>query len=230
MNDFDYDCYIKKNIARSATKKKCGSKSKKCSLPSDSLTKKQWNERCGDIMSYRIGAPMTWKEFCNLPKDIKEEYANNLVMNYSANANDLARMFGVSTATIFRLVKNESLNIKFPRGRRSPGSGIGSFGDFLGMNSATAENNEQKHIDDVIYVETPSKDEGSNNDEVCANAVNTDKSACTSDTEIEKMCLKKFTLNFSGAINVDMIANSLRYIIGNGSNATIDIICELSQR
>lgn len=36
-----------------------------------------------------------------------------------------------------------------------------------------------------------------------------------------------FTINFSGKTDVDMIANSLRYILGNDTSARIQIICQM---
>ena len=41
MHDFDYDAMQKKRIARGASHMKRGSKSKKCTLPSDYLTAAQ---------------------------------------------------------------------------------------------------------------------------------------------------------------------------------------------
>lgn len=47
MNDFDYDIVQKKRLVASARKQKCGSKSKKCSLPSDNLTAAQLKAKNG---------------------------------------------------------------------------------------------------------------------------------------------------------------------------------------
>ena len=45
--------------------------------------------------------------------------------------------------------------------------------------------------------------------------------------EVQKTRLDSFTMNFSGEINVDMLANSLRYILSGSKAAKIQIICEL---
>lgn len=205
MTEFDYDCYRKKNVAHSAARRKGGSKSKKCSLPSDRMTQKQWNERCGQVMSYSIGKPMAWAEFNKLPKDLKEEYMNNLIEKYNANARTMAEVFGVSVATVFRVVKNDGLNVTFLKGKHPVGEKYEAFKRFM---SGESDVEEEVVVEDVDVVE-----------EVVEDPVST--------RDIQKTRLDSFTMNFSGEINVDMLANSLRYILSGSKNAKIQIICEL---
>ena len=205
MTEFDYDCYRKKNVAHSACRRKGGSKSKKCSLPSDRMTQKQWNERCGQVMSYNIGKPMSWVEFSQLPNDLKEEYMNNLIDKYNANASTMAEVFGVSTATVFRVVKNNNLNVTFLKGKHPTGEKYEAFKAFM--------SGETEITEDVI----------SNNVEVVEEVV--EETDCAGDSQKTK--LDSFTMNFSGEINVDMLANSLRYILSGSKKAKIQVICEL---
>lgn len=215
MTEFDYDCYRKKNIAHSAARRKCGSKSKKCSLSTDHMTNKQWNERCGDVVSYQIGKPMFWVEFCRLPKDLKEEYLNSLVDKYNANIRCLAEMFGVSPATISRAVKKEGLNVKFLRGKYPSGEKEAAFKQFLcGSLSQEEETTTLKEPEDTANNNEFDKEKDENIvDETLK--------------ETHKTKLDSFTINFSGKTDVDMIANSLRYILGNDTRARIQIICQM---
>lgn len=205
MTEFDYDCYRKKNVAHSAARRKGGSKSKKCSLPSDRMTQKQWNERCGQVMSYSIGKPMTWAEFSKLPKDLKEEYMNNLIEKYNANARTMAEVFGVSVATVFRVVKNDNLNVTFLKGKHPAGEKYEAFRRFMDGDSGVEE--------DIVI----------NDAEVFAEVTEETNSI----GDVQKTKLDSFTMNFSGEINVDMVSNSLRYILSGAKNAKIQIICEL---
>lgn len=206
MNDFQYDVYRKKSIAHSATRRKCGSKSKKCNLSTDHMTEKEWKERCGDVMSYNIGKPMTWAEFQRLPKDLKEEYLNNLINKYSANARSMADMFGVNPNTIFRVVKSNELNVKFLKGKHPVGEKAVAFQKFLdGENCLESEEvveNPQEPAEEEHVEETQSD-------------------------AVKQTKLDSFTMNFSGEVDIDMISNSLRYILGSGRTAKIQIICEL---
>ena len=90
MNDFDYDVMIKKRVANSARNRKRGSKSKKCPMSTDHMTRKQWLERCGETVTYNLSKPMEWQDFCNLPIHIQKEYLLNLIKLYSTTASDLA--------------------------------------------------------------------------------------------------------------------------------------------
>ena len=71
MNDFDYDVLQKKRTASGARHIKKGSKSKKCTLPSGFLTAKQRKELNGNVTTYNLSEPMTWKSFKAMPLDIQ---------------------------------------------------------------------------------------------------------------------------------------------------------------
>ena len=60
MNDFDYDALQKKRIASGAFHMKRGSRSKRCSLPSDNLTPAQLKRRNGPVSTYKLDQPMSW--------------------------------------------------------------------------------------------------------------------------------------------------------------------------
>ena len=215
MNDFEYDSYLKKNIANSARRRKIGSKSKSCHLSTDYMTHKEWKERCGSIMSYNIGKPMNWNEFCRLPKDLKEEYINTLIEKYSVNIRYLSDMFGVSPATLSRLVKKESLSVEFTKGRHPSGAQLDLYKKFL-----TGEVDEAVGVIDEVYEDETNilfqqEDEKSDNKTESV------------DSNATAPHLDCFTLNFSGRLDVNMIANSLRYIIGDGASGKVEIRCEM---
>lgn len=96
MNEFDYDVYLKKRIARGYRNKKNGSKSKRCSLTSDGITQKQWRERNGEIMSYNLSEPMSWETFKTMPIDLQTEYIKGLRDKYGTTATDLAKFLAAS--------------------------------------------------------------------------------------------------------------------------------------
>ena len=94
MNAFDSEVRERKRLVSSARHKKNGSKSKRCSLPSDHLTERQWKARCGEIMEYKLSSPVPWAEFKRYPRDIQEMYIQNMVEKYHVTASDLGRLFG----------------------------------------------------------------------------------------------------------------------------------------
>ena len=95
MNDFDYDVLQKKRIAAGARHMKRGSRSKRCSLPSDNLTPAQLKRRNGPVSTYKLDAPMRWDDFKAMPVDLQKQYLTNLVEAYGATNEMLGDMFYV---------------------------------------------------------------------------------------------------------------------------------------
>lgn len=105
MTDFEYDCRQKKNIARSASHKKNGSRSKYCSLPHDHLTKKELKALNGEVVTHNINSPLNWTGFSRLPVDLKKQYLETLVETYGVSAKQIAEMFEVNPSSLSRGVR-----------------------------------------------------------------------------------------------------------------------------
>lgn len=204
MNDFEFDIMQKKNIAHSARKQKIGTRSKKCSLPSDRLTNKQWKERNGEVMSYNLGKPIEWGEFKALPNEIQEEYLIGLQKKYSVTATDIAKMFGVKPLTVTRHVASKELNVSFHRGRSMSAEQRTEFAKFLSGDTAREDDLATEDL----------------------NKITSDESA-TAEGGVVAMKMNGVSLSFSGRIDVDAIANSLRHILGTGAVGRIQIICDI---
>jgi len=117
MNEFDYDVKQKKNIAHGAFARKRGSKSKKCTLPSDLLTDAQKRKLNGPCASVKLGAPMTWGAFLKLTPSLAEEYLKDLRDSYDVTQQMLAQMFCVHFATVGRVMAERGLSDLFPKTR-----------------------------------------------------------------------------------------------------------------
>ena len=110
MHDFDYDAMQKKRIARGASHMKRGSKSKKCTLPSDYLTAAQKRRLNGPVSTYKLDEPMSWESFKAMPEDLQKQYILRLQENYGANDEMIGKMFKKSDTVVLRL--RNALNIK----------------------------------------------------------------------------------------------------------------------
>ena len=100
MTDFDYDVLQKKRAARGAQHRKGGSKSKRCTLPHELMTKKELKAMNGPMKTYNINKPMTLKEFKYLPGDLRKTYLTKLVQEFHANDNMIAEMFGCTAGNV----------------------------------------------------------------------------------------------------------------------------------
>ncbi len=113
MTDAAYTYYQTEKERRAsrtgAFHKKNGSRSKKCTLPSDRLTAKQRKELNGKVETYNLGKPMSWIEFLQMPHYLQETYLNNLIEQYGARRKDVLMTFDVSQSTFGKFLRE-----KFP--------------------------------------------------------------------------------------------------------------------
>lgn len=82
----------KKRIGAGAFHKKNGSKSKKCTLPSDHLTRKEKEKLNGECKSWNLKAFYTWDEFRKMPEDIQLEYVNSLINRYDCGLATISKI------------------------------------------------------------------------------------------------------------------------------------------
>lgn len=86
----------RKRVGTGAYSRKRGSRSKKCTLPSDNMTAGQLKKRNGEVMQYNLKAPMGWLVFRSMPADLQKEYIKSCAYKYEARGCDMAEMFGIS--------------------------------------------------------------------------------------------------------------------------------------
>lgn len=118
MNDFDFDVMQKKRIANNAARMKRGSKSKKCSLPSDHLTPAQWKRRNGPVSTYSLNQPMNWETFKSLPTDIQQSYIDILQSRFNVTASTISKeLFGKTGPALKALIEKKGLKYIHMKGK-----------------------------------------------------------------------------------------------------------------
>ena len=110
MSDEEYQFYQeikeKKQAGRGAFHKKCGAKSKKCTLPSDHMTKKEREAMNGPVISYNPNAWYSWEEFKHLPDEYRIKYVNSLMTRFNCSLAAIAEVvFGTSSSNLWALFK-----------------------------------------------------------------------------------------------------------------------------
>lgn len=96
--EFKAECAEKKRIARGELARKKGG-GKTCRLPSDNLTKKQWEEKCSKIYSVSIKKMMSWEDYTCLDDSFKSQYLSNL-SRLGGNGDTIANMFNLLDSNI----------------------------------------------------------------------------------------------------------------------------------
>lgn len=115
MHDFDFDIMEKKRIARGARARKCGSKSRKCTLPSDYLTAAQKKGLNGKVSTYNLSGPMTYSKFRVMPDDLQKEYLLKLRNEMGASLTAIGEMMQCSPETVRQTLIRHGLSTKPPR-------------------------------------------------------------------------------------------------------------------
>lgn len=205
MSEFEYECLQRKRLAQQAKYRKCGSKSKKCSLSTDYMTHSQWKKRNGVIVTVNLKRPISWDEFKALPKSMQEEYMLYMMENFGANATSFAEMFGVQPLTIRRHIQSQNLAVRFPVGHSMTAAQKNAWNELI--------NGAQPAAEPAFDTMEDSQQRDSDNQENSLDVA---------------MKMRRFSLCFSGEIDVKMISNSLISILGDGASGCIEITCDLN--
>lgn len=100
-------------MKRGAAHRKNGSKSKKCTMPSDHLTAKEKKKLNGECRMIKMNRPYKdWKQFKKLSESVKYSYISGLIEDYGARACDICEMFGISYQTLYDEFKRWSIPMK----------------------------------------------------------------------------------------------------------------------
>ena len=207
MNEFDYEVMMRKRLARNARRKKNGSKSKRCSLPSDRMTPKQWKERNSEVMSYNLSKPMKWQEFKSMPEDLQEQYIRTLHNEHGGRQNEIAAMLGISNNTFSKYCTAKKWHIFEHTG------GIKSSKDKRWETFLNGPELEQEDIKLKVVCEAEQEQE----------SMEPPKAAETNDT----MKLDFVSLGFDGPFDESAIVKSLGMIVKKGQPVHIEIRCNI---
>lgn len=217
---FYQDVRERKSIGHGEFHRKKGSKSRKCSLPSDHLTERGWRKMNGDVITYNLQQPMDWESFKQLRPELKREYIMNLDARFGITKSALAVAFDVNVATIDRNVKGIDFGDIFGRGKRMNDVDRLSFYQFFGVPGCgdSIEESNDSVPTPVVTEEVPQSE-----DAVTAGTSETTHSVSAASS----FGMKKFTLEFDGPFDLDNLVNSIRYMVPNGTNVELSIRCEI---
>lgn len=126
--EFNKDCQEKKMTGRSAFN---AGKKQNCTLPSDTMSRREMQEMNGKLVSISLNEPMSWTKFKCLSRDLQETYINSLHSRYGCTYSDISRMFGLSATVFSRYAKTTGLKV-FKSAKGSKISDVKGWNKFLG--------------------------------------------------------------------------------------------------
>ena len=114
-----YDEVKERNAMKSgAFHKKNGSKSKKCTLPSDNLTPAQRKKLNGPVRGWNVKKPMSWDDFKKMPIDLQNEHIAFLQETFPglSMAAISSRVFGQFVTTVRNYALRHGVNFQSGKG------------------------------------------------------------------------------------------------------------------
>lgn len=163
MKDEEYifhsECREKKITARSARYKRThNGKSGRVRFPSDNMTKKELNKMNGEVKSYRLNEPMSWKEFKGMPDDIKVSYIKLIREKYNAFDCHIAEMMGIGKCTFSHEMTRLGLSVGKTRGKDTKWDSEGFYAWLGGVPAVKAQElpavNEEQEQTEAVEDET----------------------------------------------------------------------------
>ena len=106
------DSIEKKKIAHSSHNRKthCG-KGGRVKFPSDYLSKKELKAMNGDVKSYSLNRPMTWKEFRIMPQDLQIMYIKKLRNEFGVPDIVLGKAMGICKSSFSKAMRDLNLSL-----------------------------------------------------------------------------------------------------------------------
>ena len=106
------DSIEKKKIAHSSHNRKthCG-KGGRVKFPSDYLSKKELKAMNGDVKSYNLNKPMTWKELRSMPQDLQIMYIKKLRNEFGVPDIVLSKAMGICKSSFSRAMSELNLSL-----------------------------------------------------------------------------------------------------------------------
>lgn len=141
MNEFYEDVKQKKSLVSSARHKVGGSRSRKCTLPSDHLTAAQKRGLNGPVHTYAVNRPTTWAQFKEMPADIQQAHLDYIQNRFSVGLGTVARLvWGVSDSCAYNYAAKQGLSYQNFRGSHNAEgfAGLKSWSGLYGETEAPA--------------------------------------------------------------------------------------------
>lgn len=115
---------------RSASHKRNGSKSKKCTLEVDKMSNKQIEKQHGPVNAWNLNDLYSYSEFHQMPFDIQIEYVQHLMDKYSIGLSAISsKLFNHSSNSLHRYFKNHNGLPRLRLSKKPLNSKIGLFED-----------------------------------------------------------------------------------------------------
>lgn len=119
---------------------------KQVRLPSDNMTRKEWEKMNGECKSYDMAKPVAWESFKQWPADLQRSYLLGLGEKFDIGVAHLADMFHISRCSIYNLTNRLNVHLD---GRR-PGRDLKPWFAFLNGEPAQEEQKKEDPYPELL--------------------------------------------------------------------------------
>lgn len=111
MREFYETVRERKALVASSKHVKRGSKSKKCTLPHENITKREWQRMNGEVKMYNYQKPLTFEEFRELPVDLAAQHIAMLQEEdtFNASVTMIARYMRTAPPTLRKYLLDHNI-------------------------------------------------------------------------------------------------------------------------
>lgn len=148
MDDAEYvfrqDIREKKAAGRGTFHRKCGAKSKKCTLPSDRMTRKEREAMNSEVISWSMFAFYDYATFKKMPADIQIEYLQRITDKWHVSCSAVSEiLFKSPKGSLDSYLRYRNLDGKI------------TWHGLTGVKARVYNVEFQKAVDEVFPVENP---------------------------------------------------------------------------
>lgn len=214
IDDFNYDCMEKKRIASGSRHMKRGSKSKKCTLPSDLLTAAQIKKKNGKVINMDMAKPTSLRNFKTWPTDIQKEYLTRYINEFGCTIGDFAQIFGCSYSAFRKHLSDIEFDTSvFAVGKRMSKENRFRFRQWLStyypdFKEPVQSEDTDKKMEDSVPVPVPVQ-----------------KDPIEERHTDALMGTPRVCMDFTGLLNVHQIANTIRSV-ASGKRVKVSVVIE----
>ena len=199
MREFYETVRERKALVASSKHVKRGSKSKKCTLPHENITKREWQRMNGEVKMYNYQKPLTFEEFRELPVDLAARHIAMLQAEdtFDASVTMIARYMRTAPPTLRKYLLEHNIPFiqKTFTGRvgKDCKEKLDAFYQITTTKPSPAEE------------ETPVKEQSSYVEKVAG------------------MPLTNIDLEFEGIFDSEAICNTLKLMVSDGTPCSVSL-------
>jgi hypothetical protein len=204
----------RKNLAHQGRSKKNGSKSRKCSLPSDHLTPKQLKALNGEVFTFAMNRPCKFEDLQQIDKTLIEEYLYTITDRFNATVVCISRMLGIPEATFYRWATENHINRPTRRSKFMTPEESQSWNDWLAQFGWSSG----YHKPELYPVEFLTAD----TEEITAEPKETSTEKATTEIDFGNL-LTSFTAKINNPEQLDELCRVMRDMLSRGSSISIKV-------